>query len=52
MSKIIIEKYKCDICGKEVEKEADLRKETVPCYGEGSFLPRYQLICVIIVLQG
>lgn len=37
MSKIIIEKYKCDICGKEVEKEADLRKETVPCYGEGSF---------------
>lgn len=37
MSKIIIEKYKCDICGKEVEKETDLRKETVPCYGEGSF---------------
>ena len=26
MSKIIIEKYKCDICGKEVEKEVPIKE--------------------------
>lgn len=37
MAKIEIVKYKCDVCGKEFEKEKDIRKETVPCYSEGSF---------------
>lgn len=35
--KIEIVKYKCDVCGKEFYLETDIKKENIPCYGEGKF---------------
>ena len=37
MAKITIVKFKCDVCGKEVEAEKDIRKTSIPSYaGENS----------------
>lgn len=37
MAKITIVKWKCDVCGKEVEAEKDIRKTSIPSYaGENS----------------
>lgn len=38
MAKIEIVKYKCDVCGKEFDKEKDINKEKVPCYADGTYL--------------
>lgn len=35
--------YKCDICGAEFKEESALRKESVPCYGEGSYMTSTKL---------
>lgn len=35
--KIEIVKYKCDVCGRTFDAEKDIRKESVPCYGEGTY---------------
>ena len=32
--KIVKETYKCDVCAKEYDKEGDLGKAMIPCYGE------------------
>ena len=37
MAKIEIVRYKCDVCGKEFESEKQIKAESVPCYGEGSY---------------
>lgn len=32
MAKIVIEKWKCDVCEKECSSEKDMRRTNIPCY--------------------
>lgn len=35
--KIVIVNYRCDVCGRTFYAENDIQKESVPCYGEGTY---------------
>ena len=35
MAKILITKYKCDICGKEFDDPKEISATSIPCYGVG-----------------
>lgn len=37
MAKIEIVRYQCDVCKKEFENKEEVKSESVPCYGEGSY---------------